>query len=117
MNRRLEQSGILPERDEAQPVGQPPGTAEGELPVGWEMAVDTGGRTYFVDHVNRSTTWLHPLSFTPMQPTQCADKTGLPARPEAAVGSATTQPTTAYDEDNAAFGDIEHFLQLVGSNG
>lgn len=28
--------------------------------VGWEMAVDSKGRVFFVDHVNKKTTWEDP---------------------------------------------------------
>lgn len=30
------------------------------LPDGWEKAVDSAGRTYFIDHVNKKTTWIDP---------------------------------------------------------
>jgi len=31
------------------------------LPAGWECATDAGGRTYYIDHINRKTTWLYPV--------------------------------------------------------
>ena len=31
------------------------------LPVGWECKKTTGGRDYFVDHINRKTTWEPPI--------------------------------------------------------
>ncbi|KAK7018585.1 RING-finger domain-containing protein [Favolaschia claudopus] len=31
-----------------------------ELPPGWEFRVDPKGRTYYVDHGSRSTSWSHP---------------------------------------------------------
>ncbi|XP_028397607.1 protein KIBRA-like [Dendronephthya gigantea] len=30
------------------------------LPEGWEKGVDSAGRTYFIDHVNKKTTWIDP---------------------------------------------------------
>lgn len=35
---------------------------DGEVPLpdGWEKGVDSAGRTYFIDHVNKKTTWLDP---------------------------------------------------------
>ncbi|KAJ3096251.1 hypothetical protein HK100_005607 [Physocladia obscura] len=35
-------------------------TATGPLPAGWEQRVTADGRTYFVDHNTRTTTWLDP---------------------------------------------------------
>jgi E3 ubiquitin-protein ligase NEDD4 len=34
----------------------------GPLPEGWEASIDALGRTYYVDHNTRSTTWVHPSS-------------------------------------------------------
>jgi E3 ubiquitin-protein ligase NEDD4 len=33
---------------------------QGRLPAGWERRVDNLGRTYYVDHNSRSTTWNRP---------------------------------------------------------
>ncbi|OQR72822.1 protein kibra-like, partial [Tropilaelaps mercedesae] len=30
------------------------------LPNGWDVGRDLDGRTYFIDHVNRLTTWVDP---------------------------------------------------------
>lgn len=30
------------------------------LPLGWEEKTDAKGRTFFVDHINRLTTWTDP---------------------------------------------------------
>ena len=35
-------------------------TGEVPLPDGWEKAVDSLGRTYFIDHLNETTTWIDP---------------------------------------------------------
>lgn len=37
----------------------------GPLPTGWERRVDHLGRTYYVDHSSRSTTWTRPQRETP----------------------------------------------------
>lgn len=34
----------------------------GRLPTGWERRTDNLGRTYYVDHNNRSTTWTRPAN-------------------------------------------------------
>jgi E3 ubiquitin-protein ligase NEDD4 len=47
----------------ASTVGQPPSAfedAQGRLPPGWERRVDNLGRTYYVDHNTRTTTWTRP---------------------------------------------------------
>ena len=38
------------------------GTSGGTLPAGWEERQDANGRTYFVNHVARTTQWQHPGS-------------------------------------------------------
>eukprot|EP01006_Ploeotia_vitrea_P063775 TRINITY_DN86234_c0_g1_i1.p1 TRINITY_DN86234_c0_g1~~TRINITY_DN86234_c0_g1_i1.p1 ORF type:complete len:359 (+),score=22.31 TRINITY_DN86234_c0_g1_i1:6-1082(+) len=39
----------------------PPAAAQqNPLPQGWQQAVDSKGRTYFVDHINMTTTWKDP---------------------------------------------------------
>lgn len=34
--------------------------SEDELPLGWEERVDLDGRVFFVDHLSKTTQWLHP---------------------------------------------------------
>uniref|UniRef100_A0A8D2QHM4 WW domain-containing protein n=1 Tax=Zonotrichia albicollis TaxID=44394 RepID=A0A8D2QHM4_ZONAL len=46
----------------------------GDLPYGWEQETDENGQVYFVDHINKRTTYLDPrLAFTvednPVKPT------------------------------------------------
>jgi hypothetical protein len=41
-----------------------------KLPAGWEAAVDHLGCKYFVNHFTKETTWLHPITNRPAQPTQ-----------------------------------------------
>ena len=47
------------------PPRQPSSTStfedqQGRLPPGWERRVDNLGRTYYVDHNTRTTTWTRP---------------------------------------------------------
>ncbi|XP_075682145.1 NEDD4-like E3 ubiquitin-protein ligase WWP1 isoform X1 [Rhinoderma darwinii] len=47
------------------PVRQQPGTAAEPLPPGWEQRKDPHGRTYYVDHNTRTTTWERPQPLPP----------------------------------------------------
>ncbi|XP_064010622.1 NEDD4-like E3 ubiquitin-protein ligase WWP1 isoform X2 [Pogoniulus pusillus] len=50
----------------AEPVRQQPGNACTEpLPLGWEQRKDPHGRTYYVDHNTRTTTWERPQPLPP----------------------------------------------------
>ncbi|KAM4029491.1 NEDD4-like E3 ubiquitin-protein ligase WWP1 isoform 2-T3 [Anomaloglossus baeobatrachus] len=49
----------------ADPVRQQPGTAPEPLPSGWEQRKDPHGRTYYVDHNTRTTTWERPQPLPP----------------------------------------------------
>lgn len=44
----------------------------GRLPTGWERRTDNLGRTYYVDHNTRTTTWTRPSSNQPEQERQVA---------------------------------------------
>ncbi|XP_018012884.2 uncharacterized protein LOC108669949 isoform X2 [Hyalella azteca] len=53
----------IPERSvRMQRVNIPPG--EEPLPSKWEARIDTHGRIFYIDHVNRTTTWLRPSCAT-----------------------------------------------------
>ncbi|CAF0944386.1 unnamed protein product [Adineta ricciae] len=59
---------LVNHRDAAEPVTS---IAEPPLPPGWEERKDGSGRTYYVDHTTRSTTWNRPNgrnSAAPQQP-------------------------------------------------
>jgi hypothetical protein len=43
-----------------QPSTQPPVKSMKPLPHGWEARKDSKGRVYFLDHVNKKTTWKRP---------------------------------------------------------
>ena len=53
------------------------------LPPGWEERQDANGRTYYVNHVARTTQWQHPGGDR--------DENGLPREPEH-VSSGSQQP-------------------------
>ena len=36
------------------------GNGDLPLPEGWEKAVDYDGKYFFIDHINRRTTWIDP---------------------------------------------------------
>ncbi|XP_040009877.1 itchy E3 ubiquitin protein ligase b [Xiphias gladius] len=42
-----------------------PAVNAGPLPLGWEQRVDQNGRVYFVDHVEKRTTWERPEPLPP----------------------------------------------------
>nr|XP_033789162.1 NEDD4-like E3 ubiquitin-protein ligase WWP1 isoform X2 [Geotrypetes seraphini] len=49
-----------------EPVRLQPGSASSEsLPTGWEQRKDLHGRTYYVDHNTRTTTWERPQPLPP----------------------------------------------------
>uniref|UniRef100_A0A8D0GMX8 E3 ubiquitin-protein ligase n=1 Tax=Sphenodon punctatus TaxID=8508 RepID=A0A8D0GMX8_SPHPU len=48
------------------PASQPPpAVSQGPLPPGWEQRVDQHGRVYYVDHVEKRTTWDRPEPLPP----------------------------------------------------
>uniref|UniRef100_A0A8C4KUY6 E3 ubiquitin-protein ligase n=1 Tax=Dromaius novaehollandiae TaxID=8790 RepID=A0A8C4KUY6_DRONO len=54
---------------QVQPVNPPPQAlttvSQGPLPPGWEQRVDQHGRVYYVDHVEKRTTWDRPEPLPP----------------------------------------------------
>lgn len=36
-------------------------TTTEDLPDGWEKAVDASGRVYYIDHINKKTSWTAPV--------------------------------------------------------
>lgn len=37
-----------------------PNDGRGLLPQGWDMQVAPNGRTFFIDHIHKTTTWIDP---------------------------------------------------------
>jgi hypothetical protein len=44
----------------SQGIIQAVGSAVGPLPEGWEQAITPEGEVYFIDHMNRTTSWFDP---------------------------------------------------------
>ena len=84
---------------------------QGRLPAGWERREDNLGRTYYVDHNTRSTTWTRPSThYNPNEQrsqieatmaverqrhqnrTLPGDRTGTNSPPPPAIGSQGTSP-------------------------
>ena len=38
----------------------PKSSKNGDLPLGWEISTDFDGKVYFIDHINKKTTWIDP---------------------------------------------------------
>ncbi|GAA5885327.1 hypothetical protein JCM6882_009571 [Rhodosporidiobolus microsporus] len=75
----------------------------GPLPPGWERRVDHLGRTYYVDHTTRTTTWTRPNrdASAPAAPAAATPATAPPsaaAPSSAASGAARAGGRTTADE-------------------
>lgn len=57
---------------------------ERPLPPGWEMRLTTDNRIYFVDHINRTTTWADPRPSQTDSPKHASPKTNQASAPEPA---------------------------------
>jgi len=53
-NSREQGSATMPEPNGQVPTG---------LPIGWEERVDANGRTYYVNHIARTTQWDRPTEY------------------------------------------------------
>lgn len=59
-----------------------------DLPEGWEEKTDVQGRTYYMDHNTRSTTWTRPVSTAPIPRSY-----GLTAAAEVPVSRSRSVPS------------------------
>lgn len=52
------------------PTAQPPNInpETGPLPEGWEQAATADGEVYYIDHINKTTTWVNPRLAQKMNP-------------------------------------------------
>ncbi len=50
-------SGALPE---AAPASDGHPASDIPLPQGWDVGKDFDGKVYFIDHINKKTTWVDP---------------------------------------------------------
>ncbi|GAA5929329.1 hypothetical protein JCM10213_006350 [Rhodosporidiobolus nylandii] len=68
----------------------------GPLPTGWERRVDHLGRTYYVDHTTRTTTWTRPnRDAGSSAAASSSSSTAAPAAPAATASSAAASASRA----------------------
>jgi E3 ubiquitin-protein ligase NEDD4 len=74
------------------------------LPPGWERRIDPHGRTYYVDHSTRTTTWHRPQA--PNTANRPPQQTQTPARTASAAASmgSTVAPSSATS--SSAYADV-----------
>ncbi|KAI4140190.1 MAG: hypothetical protein L6R39_005904 [Caloplaca ligustica] len=62
------------------PNGKPSGKGDDDLPVGWAEKKTNEGRTYYLDHSTKTTTWSRPEPYTSRDPVEgTVDPLPLPA--------------------------------------
>lgn len=78
--------------------GGTPNQDRGPLPEGWEVKTAPDGRSYFVDHVRKTTTWTDPrppiARTTPSTSNSTSSSPIVPASSSASTSAATTRPAT-----------------------
>lgn len=62
------------------------------LPSGWEQRFDQNGRIYYVDHVNKRTTWIRPRAAAAGSSAAAAASGGAAGSSSAATGGAAGSP-------------------------
>ena len=72
------------------PSASPAPEQENPLPSGWEMRYSAEGRAYFIDHNNRTTTWVDPRQ---NQTIRATDASGLIVEIQQAVGQLGPLPS------------------------
>nr|XP_015798371.2 E3 ubiquitin-protein ligase NEDD4-like isoform X3 [Nothobranchius furzeri] len=91
-------------RDQAQappitsPSAAPYALTTPGLPPGWEERKDTKGRTYYVNHNNRTTTWTRPI----VQLTEDGSSTSAAAAAPSGGASALSPTSTPSSSSNAS---------------
>ncbi|TRY97411.1 hypothetical protein DNTS_016603 [Danionella cerebrum] len=65
MNGESEGEGVNQALTSSPTPARAPLGANGPLPPGWEQRVDQNGRMYFVDHIEKRTTWERPETLPP----------------------------------------------------
>ncbi|TRM61757.1 hypothetical protein BD626DRAFT_558362 [Schizophyllum amplum] len=73
----------------------------GPLPAGWERRIDPLGRTYYVDHNTRTTTWNRPSASQAVNNTAQDSETNAGARP-ACAPNASGNTDSVYRSPSAA---------------
>ncbi|GAA5957684.1 hypothetical protein JCM3765_001479 [Sporobolomyces pararoseus] len=82
----------------------------GPLPPGWERRVDHLGRTYYVDHTTRTTTWARPNRSN-------GSSTGAAPNPSAGNAPASTQQSSAARTGGGARTTADEFLGATEGGG
>ncbi|UJR33213.1 hypothetical protein I4U23_020668 [Adineta vaga] len=116
---------LVNHRDANEPVAS---IAEPPLPPGWEERKDASGRTYYVDHTTRTTTWNRPNGqtvATPQRPQpQVSDRhqiddmggnnnrTSITASPAVAPRSSTTAATPTANDTTDGLGPLPPGWQM-----
>lgn len=111
-------------------LGTPNSSISKSLPDGWEESTDNQGRVYYIDHVNKKTSWIHP-SFTHQlhqQPTSPATPTNnnnnnttsskvTPAQSVPIVSKPITSPSPSSSyQDNAFYPSFSEYGYAPNSN-
>ncbi|EEB08801.1 HECT-type ubiquitin-protein ligase E3 Pub1 [Schizosaccharomyces japonicus yFS275] len=86
----------------------------GRLPPGWERRTDNLGRTYYVDHNTRSTTWIRPNSSGVVHRTNEVPAPSRPPAPNASVSEGIA-PLTAVSDHRAETGMLTSNATTAGS--
>uniref|UniRef100_G1N2I2 HECT-type E3 ubiquitin transferase n=1 Tax=Meleagris gallopavo TaxID=9103 RepID=G1N2I2_MELGA len=90
------------EEQPAHPVLLP--TSSG-LPPGWEERQDEKGRSYYIDHNSRTTTWIKPVVQIAMEAGQLptAQNTSIARQPQATSGDSSQQSSNQQPEMEQGF--------------
>ncbi|XP_009070947.1 PREDICTED: E3 ubiquitin-protein ligase NEDD4 isoform X1 [Acanthisitta chloris] len=90
------------EEQPAHPVLLP--TSSG-LPPGWEERQDDKGRSYYIDHNSRTTTWIKPVVQTAVETSQVAAAQGVSTgrQPQATSSDASQQSSQQQPEMEQGF--------------
>ncbi|KAL7377456.1 hypothetical protein ABVT39_028213 [Epinephelus coioides] len=105
LSNRLRSSSMtdgVSDQAQAPPLMSPSATAYAlttpGLPPGWEERKDAKGRTYYVNHNNRTTTWTRPI----VQLTEDGASTSAAAAAASGGASALATPSTPSSSSNAS---------------
>ncbi|KAK3108116.1 hypothetical protein FSP39_001521 [Pinctada imbricata] len=98
----------LPARRRYHKVDPTPG--DQPLPPGWEARIDSHGRIFYIDHINRTTTWQKPqIGQKTMQrrPTISSEQRQQLDRRYQSIRRTINQPRTDNDNDSSSSGGQE----------
>uniref|UniRef100_A0A8C2TZS5 E3 ubiquitin-protein ligase n=1 Tax=Coturnix japonica TaxID=93934 RepID=A0A8C2TZS5_COTJA len=75
------------------------------LPPGWEERQDEKGRSYYIDHNSRTTTWIKPVVQIAMEAGQLptAQNTSIARQPQATSGDSSQQSSNQQPEMEQGF--------------